>query len=122
VASAVPHNEASGLRAANLGLRFVLELATLAALAYWGFHTGQTLVTDVLLGVGAPLLAAVVWGVFAAPKSGRQLRGGALTAVQMAFFAAGVAARAPSGHPVLAAAFGVVVVVNAVLLRHWRDT
>ncbi len=46
---------------ANLALRFVLELAALAALAYWGFHTGHSLLGDVALGVGAPLLAAVIW-------------------------------------------------------------
>jgi Protein of unknown function (DUF2568) len=122
VRSTLPHNDASGLRAANLGLRFLLELTTLAALAYLGFHTGTTTVADVLLGVGVPLVAAVVWGVFAAPNSGRRRRGAALIAVQMAFFAAGVASLAASGHPWLAALLAVVVVVNAVLLHHWRDT
>jgi hypothetical protein len=99
-----------------------LELATLAALADWGLHTGQTPVSDVLLGVGAPLLAAAVWGVFAAPRSGRRLRGAALTAVQMSFFAAGVVALAASGQRVLAASFAGVVIVNAVLLHYWRDS
>ena len=48
------------LTAANLALRFFLELAALAALAYWGFHTGRSVLADVVLGLGAPLLAAVV--------------------------------------------------------------
>jgi hypothetical protein len=61
-------------------------------------------------------------GVFAAPKSGRRLRGAGLTAVQMSFFAAGVVALAASGQRVLAAIFAVVVVVNAVLLHYWRDS
>ena len=55
---------------ANDGLRFVLELAALTALGYWGFaeHEG---VLQWLLGLGAPLLAAVVWGAFVAPKASR---------------------------------------------------
>jgi len=50
----------------NLALRFILELAALAALAYWGWtqHTGAL---RYLLAIGLPLLAAVLWGVFRVP-------------------------------------------------------
>jgi hypothetical protein len=50
-----------GLRAANLALRFALELATLVALAYWGFQAGGSTLVHVLLGLGAPLGAALAW-------------------------------------------------------------
>jgi hypothetical protein len=50
----------SGLRGVILTLRFLCELAMLAALAYWGFTVGDGAGAWVL-GVGAPLLAAVVW-------------------------------------------------------------
>jgi hypothetical protein len=108
-------------RALNLAVRFLLELAALAALAYWGFHTGESLVTDVLLGVGAPVVAAVVWGTFAAPRSERRLSGGALVAVQLAVLGAGAVALAAAGRTVLAAIFAVVIVVNAALLHHWQQ-
>jgi hypothetical protein len=98
-------------------VRFLLELAALAALAYWGFHTGRTFATDVLLGVGAPVVAAVVWGTFAAPRSARRLRGAALTAVQLTVLLAGAVALAAAGRPVLALVTAAVVVVNAVLLE-----
>ena len=49
----------SGLRGVTLAVRFVCELAMLAALGYWGFTVGDGLGAWVL-GVGAPLLAAVV--------------------------------------------------------------
>jgi len=57
--------------AANDGLRFVLELYALVALAYWGFHTADGGV-QWLLGVGAPL--ATVWGLFISPKAPRRIR------------------------------------------------
>ncbi len=58
----------SALHGALLAVRFLLELAALAALAYWGFSEYDG-VAAVLLGVGAPLLAAVVWGLFVSPKA-----------------------------------------------------
>ena len=60
-------------RHVTLALKFVLELCMLAALAYWGAQAGGSTAGDVALGVGAPLVAAVVWGVYAAPRSARRL-------------------------------------------------
>ena len=45
------------------------KLCALAALAYWGFHSGRGWLTKLGLGLGAPLLAALVWGTFVAPKA-----------------------------------------------------
>lgn len=56
------------MKAANLVLRFLLELGALAALGYWGLHTGSNELLHWLLGIGVPLLAAVVWGLFIAPR------------------------------------------------------
>ena len=36
------------IKAANLALRFILELCALGALAYWGFHNGQGLALKIL--------------------------------------------------------------------------
>ena len=47
----------------NLGVRFLLELCLLAALAYAGLQV------SVVLAVAAPLAAAVVWGLFVSPKA-----------------------------------------------------
>ena len=56
-----------GVKIANLALRFLLEVCALVALGYWGFKTGGSLITKLALGIGAPLLAAVLWGTFVAP-------------------------------------------------------
>jgi hypothetical protein len=108
---------AGGLHAANLTLRFLLELASLAALAYWGFHTGHSAAGDILLGVGVPVLAACVWGVWAAPRSDRRLSGPALTALQLTVLGAGAVALIAAGRVILGVVMAIVVVVNAVLLR-----
>jgi hypothetical protein len=44
----------------NLMIRFGLELASLGALGYAGFHTDRGWLLRVLIGVGAPLLAAAL--------------------------------------------------------------
>lgn len=51
----------------NLAVRFVLELAALFALGYWGWtqHTG---ILKWFLVIGLPLLAALIWGTFRVPN------------------------------------------------------
>ena len=51
------------MKAANLALRFFLELAALAALAYWGW--GVTWVLAIL----APAAWIVLWATFGSPKA-----------------------------------------------------
>jgi hypothetical protein len=51
------------VKAVNLTLRFALELAALAALAYWGW--GVTWV----LAVAAPAAWVVLWATFGSPRA-----------------------------------------------------
>lgn len=59
----------------NLGVRFVLEVGALAAIATWGWtqHAGWL---RLALAVGLPLVAAGLWGTFAVPGD-RSRSGGA---------------------------------------------
>ena len=57
------------LKAANLVLMFLLELGMLAALGYSGFKSSQHPYGKYLTGIGLPLVAAILWGIFAAPRS-----------------------------------------------------
>ena len=98
-----------------LGFRFGLELAALVALGYWGFTTGGTL-TRIVLGLGAPLLAAVLWGLFVSPKA--KFGNDVVRAVgETVVFGGAVLALADAGLPQLAIAFAVVAVVDSVLVR-----
>jgi hypothetical protein len=99
-----------------LAIRFGLELAALVALGYWGFKTGGGTVTKIVLGLGAPLLAAVLWGLFASPKA--RFPNEALRAVvEIAVFGGAALALAAAGHTQLAVAFAVVAVVDSGLVR-----
>ncbi len=106
------------IKGANLALRFLLEIGVLAALGYWGFQVGSGW-TKVLLGVGAPLLAAVVWGVFLAPASSTRLSEPPRLILEIVVFASAAAALAATGHTALALAFALVAAVNRTLISVW---
>jgi hypothetical protein len=103
------------VRAANLGLKFLLELAAIAALAYWGATTADG-VLAVVLAVGAPALFIVLWGRFAAPRSGHRLPARSRIPFEFGLFALAALALVLAGSPLVAAVFAVLVVVNAALL------
>jgi hypothetical protein len=44
------------MKAANLGLRFLLELCILASLSYWGFLVGKGALLKGVLGIGTRCL------------------------------------------------------------------
>jgi Protein of unknown function (DUF2568) len=104
---------------ANLALVFVLELCALAALCYWGFSVGGGSVTKTVLGLGAPLCAAVLWGMFAAPRApvSVPLLG---FGVKIIVFGSAAAVLYATGHRTLAIVFALIVVANAVLIRLGR--
>jgi hypothetical protein len=104
------------MRAANLALKFVLELCMLAALAYWGVQAGGSTLGDVVLAIAAPLAAAVVWGIYAAPKARRRLPLVPRLALELSVFAVAAVALAVAGAPVLALVFAAVVALNTALL------
>lgn len=96
----------------NEGLAFLLELLALAVLAYWGFEVGEGVVLKIVLGVGAPVLAAIVWSLCAAPRATFGLPQAAVLVVKVLWFGAPVAALLTTGHPVLSGVLAVVVAAN----------
>lgn len=108
------------LRTLNLSLAFVLELGALVALGYWGFRTGDTAPARWLLGIGAPLVAALVWGLFVAPKAVRPAPLPAKLLLKALVFRA-AAALIVAGHTALGRAFLAVVAVNEGILLAWRE-
>ena len=48
----------------NLALRFLLELAALVAIGYWG-SSQHSSIWRFVLGLGLPIVAAVAWATFA---------------------------------------------------------
>ncbi len=107
------------LKGANLALRFLLELCALAALCYWGFKTGTGPISKAMLGIDAPLAAAVLWGTFVAPAAPVSVPGALRLLLELAVFGGAAAALYSAGRPGLAWALGLAYVINRVLLFVW---
>jgi len=104
------------VKALNLGVRFALELCALAALAAWGWQLGDAAWARFLLAIAAPLVAAVAWGAWVAPKAARRLPDPARLAVEALVFAGATAALLSMHHVSLAVLLALVYAVNVALL------
>jgi hypothetical protein len=51
----------------NLAIRFLLELSALLAMGVWGWQQREGWLRFVL-ALGIPLMAALLWGIFAVPN------------------------------------------------------
>ncbi|HEX3829123.1 MAG TPA: YrdB family protein [Sporichthyaceae bacterium] len=103
-------------RAGNLGLAFAVELAAIAALAYWGFRVGGSPLERIVLGIGAPAAAIVLWALFAAPKSTFSVPGMYWVVAVLMFGGAGLALWT-TGHHVLGVLLPAVFVVNLLIIK-----
>ena len=102
----------------NLALRFLLEIAALISLGYWGWsqHLG---VLRPILGIGLPIVAGVVWGVFRMPGD-RSASGEAPVpvpglirlALELAIFALAVWALYASGRSGWGLGLAIAIVVH----------
>ncbi len=88
----------------------------LAALAYWGFRSGQGTLRHIVLGIGAPLLAAVYWGLFISPKATFSLGTPIKLILEIVVFALAIAALYASGQHLLSLIFAIAAIVSRVLL------
>ena len=107
------------LKYANLALAFLLELCALAALGYWGFVTAGGLPAKIGLGVGVPLLAAVLWGVFESPRASLPLPAPWHLLFALAFFGCAAAALYAAGRARVALVFALAVILNQVPAYVW---
>ncbi|MFF9112250.1 MULTISPECIES: YrdB family protein [unclassified Streptomyces] len=106
--------------AANELLAFLLELAALSCLGWWGFTVGGTPATAALLGLGLPLAAVVLWALFAAPRARLRPRLPVVLVVKAVVLGGGAAALYGVGHHLAGAAGAVVVVANTALAESFR--
>ncbi|HEX2142725.1 MAG TPA: YrdB family protein [Candidatus Limnocylindria bacterium] len=104
--------------AAVLGLHFMLEVAALAAMAYWGW-TRQDGATRWLLATGLPILAATAWAVFRAPNDGPQalvaIPGFARLALELLVLGGAALLLWQAAQPALAAGFAALIVIDYLL-------
>jgi hypothetical protein len=99
----------------NLGLRFLLELAALFSVGYWGWnqHGG---VLRLVLTVGLPLLFAALWGTFRVPGDPGDapvaIPGPARLLLELILLGLGVWALYASGQPIAALSFAVLLILH----------
>jgi hypothetical protein len=77
-----------GIAGLVLTVRFLTELALLAGLAVAGAHLGEGVVFGIIDAVLMPVGAAVIWGLFVAPRARRRLPEPARFLVELVLFAA----------------------------------
>ncbi|MER5208888.1 YrdB family protein [Streptomyces sp. NPDC002825] len=103
------------LHVLNEGLAFLLELAALAVLAWWGWESAENTALRLLLALAAPAVAAVVWGLFAAPRARFRVPLAGVLAVKALVFGAATLALLGVDRPAWAIAFAAVTLVNTAL-------
>jgi Protein of unknown function (DUF2568) len=109
------------VKSANLALAFLLELALLAALAYWGYRLDAAFTVRWLAAIGAPALLALIWGLVAAPTAKRRLPPAQLVGFKLLVFTLGSGCLWSSGQYALAIALELVAFANLGLSIAWRS-
>ena len=85
------------MKGINDAVRFLVELAVLAAVGYWGFHDHSSWAVKLVLGVGGPVLIATAWGIWMAPQSNRRAPEGMRALLEVLIFALATALVASTG-------------------------
>src|SRR5512133_1990695 len=111
----------SALKGLNLLVRFLLELCMLASVGYWGFTTHSGWAMKILFGMGLPVLIAVIWGYFMAPKSTHRLSGMPFTIMDIVLLGSGAVALYASGLTSLAWIYAIVLVISEILRLVWKQ-
>jgi len=109
------------IKTVNLAIRFLLELCALISLGYWGFHVGSSVYTKFLFGIGSPLLLAILWGTFIAPKASLKLPEPYRFILELIIFAVASFALYVADKTILAIILGIVFVINRILLIIWKQ-
>jgi hypothetical protein len=104
----------SGLRGIVLTVRFLCELGMLVALVYWGFTAVDGALAWVL-GLGAPTLAAAIWGTFVSPKARRPLSMPFRLPVEIDLFVLSAVALWFAGAPTAAIVLSVLGITTSAL-------
>ncbi|WP_067709079.1 DUF2568 domain-containing protein [Nocardia yamanashiensis] len=108
------------LRGANLLLMFLLELAVLAAAAWWGATLDAPLPIRILTALAAPALFITIWALFGAAKDARYPQTGWRRALlELIWFGAAALLLAFAWTPLAGALFVAIWIVNGLLRIAW---
>lgn len=103
-----------------LAVLFLLELSVLAAFGYWGFTLNKALLVRIVLGIGTPLLVAILWGAFVAPKASFPVNVPLRFILQLLVFSSAATALHAAGQTRLAVIFMVTAVIVLALVYRFK--
>lgn len=109
------HDQQAQLRIGpNDVLRFVLELFAIVSLAIWGF-VAWPLPWNIVVGIGAPVLAILLWALFRSPRAVLHVDAYVKALVEILVFGAAAFAWWDLGQPIVAIVFAVVATVSGII-------
>lgn len=102
----------------HLLIAFLLEIGMLVALGYWGFQKSESQLLKYTLVIGIPLVAAVLWGILAAPRSQYRLQLPFRLAFAFLLYSMATIALYQTGHTLLSITFLCMAILS--LATEWR--
>ncbi|MEJ7678681.1 MAG: YrdB family protein [Segetibacter sp.] len=99
----------------NSVIAFALELCMLFGLSYWGYQNSNHNFLKYLFAIALPLIAAILWANFAAPKSKTRLANPYRTLFKLWLFITTAFLIYEPGHLQLAIIFGAVALLNEIV-------
>jgi di/tricarboxylate transporter len=106
-----------GIVSINLVVRVTVELASYAALGYFGANLHFADWLRAVFALALPAAAIVVWALLLAPRARWPLADPAALLLELVVFVGAAVALGIAGSPVAAVVLGVVASANAMLLR-----
>ncbi|WP_366937567.1 YrdB family protein [uncultured Microbacterium sp.] len=96
-------------------VRFVVELVAFGSLAYWGFASFP-LPWNIVAGLGAPIVAILVWALFLSPKAVFVTHPFVQAVIELLVYVAVTAAWWSLGYAWVGLAFAVVAVTIGLIV------
>jgi Protein of unknown function (DUF2568) len=113
-----PDLKAAGLWGGSLlTLRFLTELATLAALATAGALAHTAVAWRVVLAILGPVLFAVIWGRAIGPRAAHRLSDPLRLLVEIVIFVVSAVALGLAGYLVIGVVLALISIATAATLR-----
>jgi len=100
-------------------LAFVCELFAFGTLAFWGF-TAWPFPWNIVAGIGAPLIAILVWALFVSPRAVVRVHPFVRALVELLVYAAATAAWWDAGQAWIGLIFAVVAVAVGLIAGRRR--
>lgn len=117
-AEPLPAGTRPALSAVDL-VAFLCELFAFGTLAFWGF-TAWALPWNIVAGIGAPVLAILVWALFVSPRAVFAVHPFVRALVELLVYAAATLAWWDAGNAWVGLAFAVVAVTTGLVAGRRR--